>query len=435
MNLPPPESPWYYPLLQFTLPFRLGVAVFTVLTGVVALFTDRALQERKEPLKGLGRILGNTPLESKEFTPWGYRFLAVLFIAGLLQFSGDWLKDKESDRVSDERLAKVTTAVDTAALNSEKAIKAEAEKQTGQVVKNVQDNLKPIIETQKTVVAQSESTATLTKGVLRKANDQLYPFKYVGWSWAFVLNDQAPEVKGILSRARKTFGQGVTNFTVPPWPGQITAASDDPSNGQISTILREESGIKVSIVGTDRGEDRILLPSQLSIADDFDTTHRNPPPFSTGLNCFDRAAESRKLVEGDLGTVGGEGKPVDRSSSNALAGEKIDCELDAYPDAPLMDEDAGELSIRYLSDLAGKSLLIESEHPEVLHLKWICLHIENRSLCFDDSQFRPINFLSSRTPGVRFPKDIESIINVLKPGIATRTRIGPNGTSIFSIPQ
>lgn len=170
MSPSPPETHWFDVLLPLTTIFRVVVALFTVAAGVVALFTDRALVERTKPLKGFWEVLRDTPLETRKLTPWGWRILAILALAGSLQFVGDWLKDQKSDQENKRRIADLTVTISDAVTDateaSTKNIKTEAQNQTGKVVKNIGDQLQPMIKQEQAVLRrQKEAISASEEGI------------------------------------------------------------------------------------------------------------------------------------------------------------------------------------------------------------------------------------------------------------------------------
>jgi hypothetical protein len=130
MSPSPPDTHWFDVLLPLTTIFRAVVALFTVTAGIVALFTDHALVQRAKPLKGIRKVLRDTPLESRKLSPWGWRILAILAFAVSLQFFGDWLKDQKSDEENKRRIGDLATTmlsgVTDATSKSTETIKLEA---------------------------------------------------------------------------------------------------------------------------------------------------------------------------------------------------------------------------------------------------------------------------------------------------------------------
>jgi hypothetical protein len=424
MGLPPVENHWFSPLLPFTVVFRVAVAIFAVSAGVVALFTDRALVDREKPLCGISRLLKNTPLETRKLSPWGYRILAILFLAGMLQFCGDWLKDKKSDQDNDVKLSRLTkglgdavgsaisdanekniTALKGATKENKESIDNAAGEQTKQVVKNIGDSLQPLIKQQGKISKGTEAAVSSINTVLHKANEELYPFKNVGWSWYSNLNGNNLRTRKILA----SLGAWMKNRQ----KSYLKLPSDDSGEEQLDSEIALAVFDSSFMTAEIRDNDGELFYSSVLNA---------PPNFDQIKVTLDTEFHSTQLVC-DVAR---------RTYEDPL------CYVAAYPGAPLIHAETQTSKIKYLDQLAGKLLILSTDLPltsAILRLESICLHVGNEALCYTADDFKPTPYHGKSAYAVQLPPDLDSILKRMIPGTLERTSLSKDGPHILTVPE
>lgn len=138
-------------------------ALAGALAGIAALFTDGAFVKRERPLGGW---LKGTPLGKYSVTTWGAILLAVILMAPLVQFIGDWIKD----------------ANDTRALNNTaSAIRRDIDDTVTSSTSKASDTITRLV-------------ASTTESALSEIDRTLYPFKDVWWAYEVRLDLHHPKI-------------------------------------------------------------------------------------------------------------------------------------------------------------------------------------------------------------------------------------------------
>jgi hypothetical protein len=349
----------------------------------------------------------------------------------MLQFCGDWLKDKKSDQDNDTKLAKLKDDLGSAVASAisdanKKSIEALANEtyanktaidsatgsQSAQVVTKVRNDLKPIIGKLGRVSQDAKAALSSTNTVLQKVDRQLHPFKSIAWSWEYEFNQESPQAKLIISQiVEQMKPYSASSFYLPRrFPLNMVDESLDlqQTNRGIATTLVKNSRVVVTL--TD-GTSHDFFSSALQAPSNFE----NDPNGTTNLSCF-----------------------VPKGGSYAT----IRCALSVYPDAPVIDLHAPRSEIRYLDQLAGRSLRVAvadlNPMPHVLRLRRICLHITNEALCSSTrDDLKPVAGALFEEFEIQFPNDLNSILSKLTSGTLDRT---PNpeatrDTHIITLPE
>jgi hypothetical protein len=217
----------------------------------VALFTDRALVERTRPLKGFWKVLRDTPLETRKLTPWGWRILAILALAGSLQFVGDWLKDQQSDQENKQRIGDLATTISgtvtDATVKSTNNIKAEAESQTGKVVKNIGDQLQPMIEQERAVLSGQ-------KEAISASEESISPLEPMGFAIRLELD---PAVNPCLASYARRVREALLKTVDLSQPPDMKQKDVKEKLKNVSYVSWSDDG---SLGGVMFGEGSLLFP-------------------------------------------------------------------------------------------------------------------------------------------------------------------------------
>ena len=412
----PGATPWYSFLFGWVTLFRGAVACVTLTAGLFALFADRALVDRKQQLSLRWRILRGTPLETKQFSPWGYKILITLVLAATLQFCGDWLKDKAADFDRNKKLKEVSESIGgqvshaiTDATNANTKALGEATAANQKAIGESTSANKKVIEAAGT--AETTKVATNIGHQLSPLIQQLYPFSKIGWSWELKLSTNDPAAEAIRQRiAVAMLNDGTGTLEIPAASPSSDGHSNDSDIEQIGIAILHSASLRVRIANA---QDNPLLGegygAELLAPTTLPESRVANAAFPVRIRCFD---------------VGGHVRPT-------VATMKPDCSVEMYENVPLeTDPNKSRTNLHHLSDLVKRNLsvmqLVRVEgESNILTLKRLCLYIRDRQRCYGEEELVP--GIRIGQPGVdyeiKFPDDLPALLRDMLPGPTGRVSL------------